>query len=80
MNNLTFEINPNHKLMAQLNDTRKHNSQLAKLIVRQIFDNCCVDGHIDLVRKDSTQRINQILGLLMSGEHASPKDQEAIRK
>lgn len=56
--NLTFEINPNHRLMAQLNETRKVNPKLATMIVRQIFDNCCIDGHIEMTRKDTTQRIN----------------------
>lgn len=80
MSNLTFEINPNHKLMAQLNELRKWNPKLATMVVRQIFDNCCIDGNIEMARKDTTQRVNQLLELLMEKEQDSSDQPKAERK
>ena len=39
-NNLTFEINPNHELMKNLNEVRKVSPQSAAIMAKQILDSC----------------------------------------
>lgn len=46
MRDLTFEVNPNHPLMAQLNQLRKKDVDTATIVLRQIFDNCCIEAGI----------------------------------
>lgn len=68
MKNLTFEINPNHPMMAELNSIRTRNSDVASLVVRQIFNNCCIEAGLEPNTKDNIERVNNLLVMLMKGD------------
>jgi hypothetical protein len=44
LQNLTFEFDPSDPLIVKLNEFRKVNVEQASMVVRQIFDNCCMEA------------------------------------
>lgn len=44
LQNLTFEYDPSDPLIVKLNEFRKVNAEQASMIVRQIFDNSCIEA------------------------------------
>jgi HSP90 family molecular chaperone len=63
---LTFEVNPNHPLMAQLNHLRKADTNKAAFIIKQIFDNCCVEAGIPMPPQELNRRVYKLLEMVMS--------------
>lgn len=51
--------------MINLNEFRKQNPQDASLIIRQIFDNCCMEVGLENNTVNMLNRINEILGKVM---------------
>lgn len=44
LQNLTFEYDPTDPLIVKLNNFRKTSNEHANMIIRQIFDNCCIEA------------------------------------
>ena len=43
LKNLTFEFDKENEIIVKLNDHRKVNPENASLIIRQLFDNACIE-------------------------------------
>lgn len=54
--------------MAKLNNTRKLDSEIATLVIRQIFDNCCIEAGIVPNAKKTIDRLYDIMSVLMKNE------------
>ena len=61
MRNITFEYNPKDPLIVKLNEYRKNDTETASLVVRQIFDNCCMEAGLESDGKAMITRINELL-------------------
>ena len=62
---MTFEYNPNDDLIVKLNQFRKHDQDSASMVIRQIFDNCCMESGIESVGKNMIRRVNQMMNQLV---------------
>lgn len=49
----------------KLNEFRKENPDFASLIVRQIFDNCCMEAGLESDGKKMVKRINSLMERIM---------------
>lgn len=47
--------------MVELNEYRKNSPEEASLIVRQVFDNACIEAGLESDSRNMVQRINQLL-------------------
>lgn len=47
--------------MVRLNEYRKDNADEASLIVRQLFDNACIEAGLESDNKSMVQRINKLM-------------------
>jgi len=61
LQNLTFEYDPSDPLIVKLNEFRKVNNQEASLVVRQLFDNCCIEAGLESDTKNMIKRINSLM-------------------
>lgn len=61
LQNLTFEYDPSDPLIVKLNEFRKVNAEQASMIVRQIFDNSCIEAGLESDSKNMIKRINTLL-------------------
>lgn len=68
LQNLTFEYNPGNPIIFKLNELRKNNQQVASMITRQIFDNCCIEAGLESDAKAMVNRINEIMTSLMDAK------------
>lgn len=66
LRNITFEFNHKDPLIVKLNEFRKKDAQVASLVVRQIFDNCCMQAGLENDGKNMIERINNILDKLIT--------------
>ena len=66
LRNITFEYNPQDPLIVKLNEFRKKDSESASLVVRQIFDNCCMEAGLESDGRAMISRINNILNKIVS--------------
>jgi hypothetical protein len=48
-------------LIVKLNEFRKNHPEEASVIVRQIFDNCCLEAGLEMDPKNMLKRINYLL-------------------
>lgn len=71
MRNLTFEFNPKHELIGKLNEFRKQDQEVASMITRQIFDNCCMEAGIEGDGKNMVKRVNTLLDKFLSEKISS---------
>ena len=65
LQNLTFEYDHQDPLIVKLNEFRKENPDFASLIVRQIFDNCCMEAGLESDGKKMVKRINSLMERIM---------------
>jgi hypothetical protein len=68
LHNLTFEFDPSDPLIVKLNDFRKVNVEHASMVVRQIFDNCCIEAGLESDAKNMVKRLNSIMLKFIHGE------------
>jgi len=61
LKNITFEFDKNNELIVKLNEHRKQNSEEASLIVRQLFDNACMEAGLESDSKNMINRINKLM-------------------
>lgn len=47
--------------MVQLNEHRKENQEQASMIIRQLFDNACMESGLENDSKNMIKRINQMM-------------------
>jgi hypothetical protein len=52
--------------MAQLNHLRKADTNKAAFIIKQIFDNCCVEAGIPMPPQELNRRVYKLLEMVMS--------------
>jgi HSP90 family molecular chaperone len=61
LRNLTFEYDKNNDLIIKLNEYRKSSPDTASLIIRQLFDNACIESGLENDGKNMIKRINQMM-------------------
>lgn len=65
LQNLTFEYDSHDPLVVKLNEFRKQNPDYASVIVRQIFDNCCLEAGLESDGKKMVKRIYNLVEKIM---------------
>lgn len=61
MRNITFEYDKSNELIVKLNEHRKDNPDQASLIIRQLFDNACMESGLENDAKSMINRINKMM-------------------
>lgn len=61
MKNITFEYDKSNELIVRLNEHRKENSEEASMIIRQLFDNACLEAGLESDPKNMIGRINKMM-------------------
>lgn len=61
LRNITFEFDKSNELIMQLNEFRKGNPEEASLVVRQLFDNACIEAGLESDNRSMVQRINKLM-------------------
>ena len=62
---LTFEINPNHEIIVNINKLRKEDPKLASLSIKQLFDASVLQSNIPISNKDYVKRTQSLLKALL---------------
>jgi HSP90 family molecular chaperone len=62
---LTFEINPNHEIIININKLRREDPKLASLAVKQLFDAAVLQSGLPVQNKDYVKRTQHILKALL---------------
>ena len=70
MRNLTFEYDKNNDLIVKLNEYRKVSPDLASMIIRQLFDNACIEAGLENDGKNMIQRINKLMLKIIDGKES----------
>jgi len=61
LRNITFEFDRKNEMIVKLNEFRKSSPDEASLIVRQLFDNACIESGLESDAKGMVKRINQLM-------------------
>lgn len=61
LRNITFEFDKANELMVNLNEFRKNSPEEASLVIRQLFDNACIEAGLEGDSKNMVQRINKLM-------------------
>jgi len=61
LQNLTFEYDAADPFIFKLNEFRKIDSEGASTIIRQVFDNCCIEAGLESDAKSMISRINSMM-------------------
>ena len=61
LRDITFEFDKHNDLIVRLNDFRKNSPDDASLIVRQLFDNACIEAGLESDSKSMVKRINRMM-------------------
>lgn len=61
LRNLTFEFDKSNELIVSLNEHRKINQEDASMIIRQLFDNACMEAGLSSDPKNMISRINKMM-------------------
>lgn len=75
-NNLTFEINPNHDLMVELNKLRRSDVSLARDILNQNLDNCLLSSGLLFEFNEYIERINSLMLRTLTQSKTNPDEME----
>mmetsp|Transcript_9580 Transcript_9580/g.11497 ORF Transcript_9580/g.11497 Transcript_9580/m.11497 type:complete len:701 (-) Transcript_9580:1379-3481(-) len=62
----TLEINAAHPIIIGLNDLRKENTELARAVARQVFDNALIAAGLVDDPRDMLPRLNTLMGTLLN--------------
>lgn len=68
LRNITFEFDRKNDIIVKLNDFRKNSPDEASLIVRQLFDNACIEAGLESDAKGMVKRINQLMLKIIEGK------------
>jgi HSP90 family molecular chaperone len=68
LRNITFEYDQHNELIVKLNDYRKVSSEDASLIIRQLFDNACIESGLENDSKNMVKRINTLMGKILDSK------------
>lgn len=68
LQNLTFEYDPSDPLIVKLNEFRKYSGEKASIVVRQIFDHCCLEAGLESDTKGMIKRVNSLMDKYMTVE------------
>jgi len=58
---LTFEINPNHEIIININRLRKEDPKLASLAIKQLYDSCILQANLPMSNKDYVKRTHNLV-------------------
>jgi HSP90 family molecular chaperone len=61
LRDITFEFDKANELMVRLNEFRKDTPEEASLVVRQLFDNACIEAGLESDSKNMVSRINKLM-------------------
>jgi HSP90 family molecular chaperone len=61
LRNITFEYDKSNELIVKLNDYRKEHQDEASMIIRQLFDNACMESGLENDAKSMISRINKMM-------------------
>ena len=61
----SLEINPNHPVVAKLNKIRKHDTETASMLLRELFDNVMLQSGIPYDVQKSSKRSYKLLEMLL---------------
>lgn len=70
LRNLTFEYDKSNDLIVKLNEFRKKSPENANLIIRQLFDNTCIEAGLEGDGKSMVKRINQMMIKIIDSKEA----------
>ena len=62
---LTFEINPNHEIIINLNKLRKEDPKLASMSIKQLFDAAILQSNLPVSNKDYIKRTQHLIKALL---------------
>lgn len=62
---LTFEINPNHEIIINLNKLRKEDPRLASMSIKQLFDAAILQANLPVSNKDYIKRTQTLIKALL---------------
>ena len=65
LQNLTFEYDAADPFIFKLNEFRKVDSDGASILIRQLFDNCCIQAGLESDAKSMISRLNLIMEKLI---------------
>jgi hypothetical protein len=68
LRNITFEYDRKNDIIVKLNEFRKTSPDEASLIVRQLFDNACIESGLESDSKGMVKRINQLMLKIIEGK------------
>lgn len=55
--------------MVGISELRKSDNDTASILLKQIFDNCCVEANLETDKKDFIPRINKLMKKLLDYEN-----------
>jgi len=76
---LTFEINPNHEIIVNINRLRKEDPKLASLSMKQLYDAAILQSSLPIVNKDYVKRTQLILKALLDLKFNTPSSTEDVK-
>jgi len=62
---LTFEINPNHEIIININRLRKEDPKLASLAIKQLYDSCILQANLPMTNKDYVKRTHNLVKAIL---------------
>jgi len=62
---LTFEINPTHEIIININKLRKEDPKLASMSIKQLFDSSMLQSNLPLTNKDYVKRSQHLIKALL---------------
>lgn len=65
LQNLTFEYDHHDPMIVKLNQFRILNPEVASMIARQLFDNCCMEAGLESDGRKMIKRINNMMSKMM---------------
>jgi len=76
---LTFEINPNHEIIMNINRLRKEDPRLASLTIKQLYDAAILQSNLPIQNKDYVKRTQHILKALLDLKFSNPSRTEDVK-
>lgn len=73
LQNLTFEYDAADPFIYKLNAFRKVDPENASILVRQLFDNCCMEAGLESDAKNMINRINTLMEKIIESGLKKPE-------
>ncbi len=68
LKNITFQFDKSNEMILKLNEHRKDNPEVASLIIRQLFDNACIEAGLQSDYKSMIGRINKLMSKVIDSK------------